>query len=51
MGIAQGRARGALRLTLGHSTTEEDIAITLQRLGEIIPRLRGLTTQPALHQM
>lgn len=51
LGIAQNRARGALRLTLGHSTKEEDIAVTLQRLGEIIPRLRGLTTQPALHPM
>lgn len=47
MGISASRARGALRLTLGHSVTEEDIAVTLQRLGEILPRLRALSTQPA----
>lgn len=47
MGIPASAARGALRLTLGHSITEEDIATTLQRMGEILPRLRALSTQPA----
>ena len=47
MGIPASAARGALRLTLGHSVTEEDIATTLQRMGEILPRLRALSTQPA----
>ncbi len=47
MGISASQARGALRLTLGHSTTEEDITFTLQRMAEILPRLRSLSTQPA----
>ncbi|HEX8994969.1 MAG TPA: cysteine desulfurase NifS [Ktedonobacterales bacterium] len=48
MGIPARQARGALRLTLGHSVTDEDIEVTLQRLAEILPRLRALSTQPAL---
>lgn len=47
MGIAARQARGALRLTLGRSNTEGDITYTLQRMGEILPRLRALSTQPA----
>jgi cysteine desulfurase len=47
MGVSASEARGALRLTLGHSVTAEDIATTLQRMGEILPRLRALSTQPA----
>ncbi|HEX8733520.1 MAG TPA: cysteine desulfurase family protein [Ktedonobacterales bacterium] len=47
MGVSANQARGALRLTLGHSNTEDDIAVTLQRIGEILPRLRSLSTQPA----
>lgn len=46
MGIPASQARGALRLTLGHSNTEDDIALTLQRMAEILPRLRSLSTQP-----
>jgi cysteine desulfurase len=46
MGVTASAARGALRLTLGHSNTEDDIAFTLQRIGEILPRLRSLSTQP-----
>ncbi|MDE3228610.1 MAG: cysteine desulfurase NifS, partial [Chloroflexota bacterium] len=47
MGVSASHARGALRLTLGHSNTEDDITTTLQRVGEILPRLRSLSTQPA----
>ena len=47
MGISASEARGALRLTLGHSVTADDITTTLQRMGEILPRLRALSTQPA----
>lgn len=47
MGVTPRRARGALRLTLGHSITADDISVTLQRLAEILPRLRSLSTQPA----
>lgn len=47
MGVPASQARGALRLTLGRSNTEADIAYTLQRIGEILPRLRALSTQPA----
>lgn len=47
MGVSASAARGALRLTLGHSNTEDDINYTLQRIGEILPRLRSLSTQPA----
>ena len=47
MGVSASAARGALRLTLGHSVTADDIATTLQRMGEILPRLRALSTQPA----
>lgn len=48
MGYSASEARGSLRLTLGHSTGEEDIQTTLQRLPEIVERLRGLATRPAL---
>lgn len=47
MGVTASDARGALRLTLGHSTTDDDINVTLQRMAEILPRLRSLSTQPA----
>jgi cysteine desulfurase len=47
MNVPASQARGALRLTLGHSNTEADITYTLQRIGEILPRLRALSTQPA----
>ncbi len=48
MGYSASEARGSLRLTLGHSNDEEDIQTTLQRLPEIVERLRGLATRPAL---
>lgn len=46
MGISAAQARGALRLTLGRTNTEEDIAYMLERIGEILPRLRALSTRP-----
>lgn len=45
MGYSASQARGSLRLTLGHSTEEQDISITLQRLPAIVERLRGLSTR------
>ncbi len=47
MGVKASDARGALRMTLGHSTSDDDITVTLQRMTEILPRLRSLSTQPA----
>ncbi|HEY7848699.1 MAG TPA: cysteine desulfurase family protein [Ktedonobacterales bacterium] len=47
LGVSASQARGALRLTLGRSVTADDIATTLQRMAEILPRLRSLSTQPA----
>ena len=46
LGIAQGAARGHLRLTLGRSTTEADIAYVIQHLSEIVERLRAMSTRP-----
>lgn len=46
MGISAAQARGALRLTLGRTNTEEDIVYMLERIGEILPRLRALSTRP-----
>jgi cysteine desulfurase len=45
MGYSASEARGSLRLTLGRSTEEADIATTLQRLPAIVERLRGLSTR------
>jgi cysteine desulfurase len=47
MGVSASQARGALRLTLGRSVTADDIGVTLERMAEILPRLRSLSTQPA----
>jgi cysteine desulfurase len=47
MGVSASQARGALRLTLGRSVTADDISVTLERMAEILPRLRSLSTQPA----
>lgn len=41
IGIPDEAARGSLRLTLSHETTEEEIAQTVRRLKEITGRLRG----------
>lgn len=47
MGYSSSDARGALRLTLGRSTTLADIETTTTRLADIVQRLRGLSTAPA----
>ncbi len=48
MGIPASAARGHLRLTLGHSSTEEDVDFVIARLPEIVERLRALSTRPAV---
>jgi cysteine desulfurase len=47
LGLSSDTARGHLRLTLGHSTTEADVDFVLEHLPGIVSRLRSLTTQPA----
>jgi cysteine desulfurase len=42
MGVTVERARGALRLTLGRSTTEEAVDYTVEHLGRIVRDLRAL---------
>lgn len=42
MGVPVERARGALRMTLGRSTTAEAIDYTIERLAEVVRDLRGL---------
>jgi cysteine desulfurase len=46
LGATSGEARGHLRLTLGHSNTEADVAFVLDQLPGIVERLRGLSTRP-----
>jgi cysteine desulfurase len=48
MGLAPDDARGHLRLTLGHSTTEADVDLVLRELPAMLERLRALATQGAL---
>lgn len=47
LGLLAQQARGHLRLTLGHSTTADDIAFVLERLPGIVEKLRSLSTRPA----
>ena len=47
MGIEPGMATGSLRLTIGRATTEEDIDRTIEVLGTVIGRLRGLRAPAA----
>lgn len=46
MGISSQDARGHLRLTLGHSTTDADVDYVLEHLPQIIERLRAMSTRP-----
>lgn len=44
MGLSVETARGALRLTIGRSTTEEAVDYTVERLCEIVHNLRKLSS-------
>jgi cysteine desulfurase len=46
IGLSTGEARGHLRLTLGHSSTDRDVEFVLAHLAEIVARLRALSTRP-----
>ena len=48
IGVPRERARGALRLTLGASTTEEALDYTLETLESIVRDLRGLAQRSAV---
>ncbi|MFG1463146.1 cysteine desulfurase family protein [Xanthobacter sp. DSM 24535] len=41
MGLAEDQARGAIRLSLGWSSTDEDIDAALAAIGHAVPRLRN----------
>jgi cysteine desulfurase len=47
MGLTAEEARGHLRLTLGRSTTDEDVDAVLRALADVLDRLRSLAT-PAM---
>jgi cysteine desulfurase len=47
LGLSAADARGHLRLTLGHSTSDEDIDFLLEQLPGILERLRALSAYPA----
>ena len=46
MGVSESAARGHLRLTLGHSTTDADVDFVVEQLPAIVERLRALSTRP-----
>ena len=41
MGISDDEARGSLRLSLGSTTTDEDIDLALKAIPDVVSRLRG----------
>jgi cysteine desulfurase len=41
MGYSEREAMGALRLTLGHTSTDEDVALALEAVPACVTRLRG----------
>lgn len=49
MGLSEADARGALRFSLGHTSTAEDVARLLEVLSGVVERARsaGLTSAPA----
>ena len=47
MGYTASEARGHLRLTLGASSTDEDVDTLLARLPSVVERLRALSTRPS----
>lgn len=44
MGVPAAQARGALRLSLGWTTTDEDIARVLEVIGDVVARARAVET-------
>jgi len=46
MGYSRREALGALRLTLGHSSTEADVELALQAVPAAVARLLGTANQP-----
>ena len=49
MGVSMADARGSLRFSLSHSTTDADIASVAEIIGEVVDRARvaGLVSTPA----
>ena len=47
MGVSAAEARGHLRLTLGESSSADDVEFVLEQLPQIVERLRALSTAPA----
>ncbi len=47
MGLTASEARGHLRLTLGRSSTDDDVDYVIEQLPTIVARLRALSTRPA----
>ena len=43
MGISHGVAHGSLRLTLGAQSTEEEVDFVIEKLSEIVKRLRDMS--------
>ena len=43
MGVPHEIAHGSIRLTIGERTTDEDVAFVLEKLPEIIRRLRSMS--------
>ena len=41
MGVAESVARGALRFSLGHTSTESDVAALVEAIGPVVERARG----------
>jgi cysteine sulfinate desulfinase/cysteine desulfurase-like protein len=41
MGVATARARGALRISMGAETTEEEVDALIGILSSVVYRLRG----------
>jgi cysteine desulfurase len=46
MGIESRHIRGSLRFSLGHSTTQEDVAYALNALEEVVGKLRAMLPMP-----
>ena len=44
MGADQARARGALRLSLGHNSTEQDVRTVIDAIGPVVERARRAST-------